>query len=172
MTTPLALVLGFVEDPRFGLPMLLLLEATVFWTASIPRPAPLVGALRRSWTRPSGDAVSRMFYALDDRRYSVVVRWSRERIEELYKARAGVPLPSAPFEWSAREDLPANRFELRRVARALSAFEWEAREREAGLHTRWAFWRSRRRDASGYRGRVQRLLAEAQARIAELEAGP
>lgn len=160
---------GFIADPRFGIPFLALLEATMFWSAWNPRPPPVLGAVRRSWSRPSADPVSRMYYAMGDEQYSVLVRWSRERIEELYKARAGEPLPTVPFELRPREGLPKQRFALRRLARELSNFEWEAREREAGMHLKWAFWRSRAKDSEAYRTRVSGLLGRAQEQIAALE---
>lgn len=169
---PLAWVVGFIADPRWGIPFLLLVEATFLWAAWNPSPPPTLGVRRSSWTRPTGDPVSRMFYALGDQRYSVLVRWSRERIEELYEARAGVPLPTFGFDLlsGSSPGLP-NRFELRRLTRELGSFEWEAREREAGAHIRWAFWRTRRRDEDRYRDRVERLLARAESAIVPLE-GP
>jgi hypothetical protein len=166
---PLSWVVGFIADPRWGIPFLLMVEATFLWAAWNPRPPAPLGLRRTSWARPVADPVSRMFYALGDERYSVLVRWSRERIEELYEARHGQRLPSFTLDLFGSSEGPENRFEIRRLTRDLASFEWEAREREAGAHIRWAFWRTRRRDDAVYRSRVERLLERAQHAIIPLE---
>lgn len=167
---PYGWVLGFILDPRFGIPFLILLEAAILWIAWNPRGGPPLGAKRISWHRPEGDAVSRIYYALRDEQYSTLVRWSRERIEELYEARAGAPLPSFPWTFRATTDAPDDPHRLRRLTLDLGGFEWEAREREIGLHVRWAFWRTRQRDRAHYKARVDRILARAQRAISILEA--
>jgi hypothetical protein len=169
---PLLWVVGFISDPRWGIPFLLMLEATILWAAWNPRAPATLGARRTSWVRPDGDPVSRMFYALGDERFSIIVRWSRERIEELYEARSGQPLPAIPWGLFRRPDLPDNRFHLRRLTLDLGAIEWDAQEREAGDHIRWAFWRTRERDSTLYKARVDRLLTRAQNAILDLEAAP
>ncbi|MCI4367219.1 MAG: hypothetical protein L3K08_05670, partial [Thermoplasmata archaeon] len=151
---PFGWVVGFISDPRWGIPYLLLLEATILWVAWNPRAPTLLGARRISWTRPEGDAVSRMYYALQDQRYSVIVRWSRERIEELYVARSGVRLPTLPWTLRRRSPIVSDPYNLRRLTQDLGNFEWEAREREVGVHLRWAFWRTRQRDSALYEARV------------------
>ena len=166
---PLAWVVGFISDPRWGIPFLLLLEATILWVAWNPRAPSLLGARRSSWTRPEGDAVSRMYYAVQDRRYSVIVRWSRERIEELYAARSGAKLPTLAWTFRRRSPDLADPYNLRRLTGDLAGFEWEAREREVGVHLRWAFWRTRRRDAALYEARVSRILDRAHRSIGALE---
>lgn len=169
LSGPYGWVFGLVLDPRFGLPILLLAEVTSFWFAWNLRTPPPLGARRPSWSAPEGDAVSRMYYALREERFSTLMRWSRERIEELYEARAGGPLPSLPWTLRAPATDPTDRYRLRRLTLDLGAFEWEARERETGLHLRWAFWRSRSRDRALYRSRVDALLGRAQSAIALLE---
>jgi hypothetical protein len=167
---PLSWVVGFISDPRWGIPFLLILEATILWVAWNPRSPPLLGARRTSWARPEGDAVSRMYYAVQDRRYSVLVRWSRERIEELHRARSGgARLPALPWTFRRRSRSPSDPYVLRRLTLDLSTFEWEARERELGVHLRWAFWRTRRRDAELYAARVERILNRAHGAIDILE---
>jgi hypothetical protein len=166
---PFGWVIGFISDPRWGIPFLLLLEATILWIAWNPRAPGLLGARRTSWTRPEGDAVSRMYYALQDRRYSIVVRWSRERIEELYRARSGLKLPALPWTLRRRSKAIEDPYNLRRLTLELSAFEWEAREREIGVHLRWAFWRTRRRDNALYETRVDGILTRAHSAIGALE---
>ena len=170
MSGPLAWLVGFVTDPRWGIPTLFLLEATAFWFAWNPRD-PLVGAGRRvSWIYPDADPVSRMFYALGLGRFSSIVRWSRDRVEELYEFRNGEALSALPWRlrWWGPQD---PRYGHRRVVRELREIEWEALERESGTRPRWAFWRTAARDASVYRNRVERLLTRANASIATLE-GP
>ncbi len=165
-------VLGLLIDPRFGVPFLLLVEATMIWTYTRPRGLATLGALRQGRGRPAGDPVSRMFHAIGDRRFSVVIRWSRERLGELYQARNGHPLPT-PLLSLHREpaEAPGDLGTLQRLNRDLSTFEWEAREREAGLHYRWTFWRTRRGEEARYRARVARLLGRAQESITALEGG-
>ena len=168
-SAPFAWVLGLILDPRFGIPFLVLVEGSVLWFAWSPRPLAPLGARRQSWHRPGGDPVSRMYYALRDQQFSTLVRWSRERIEELYQARSGGRLPAFPWSWRHRSTGPTDPYVLRRLTLDLGGFEWEAREREIGLHVRWAFWRSRARDQTLYKARVDHLLARAHAAIAALE---
>jgi hypothetical protein len=165
----LSWVVGFISDPRWGIPFLLLLEATILWVAWNPRAPTILGARRASWSRPEGDPVSRMFYAVQDQRYSVIVRWSRERIEELYHARSGAKLPTLPWTLRRRSLSPTDPYNLRRVTQDLSNFEWAALERETGVRIRWAFWRTRQRDTEIYEARVDRVLRTAQAAIGALE---
>lgn len=166
----LAWVLGLVLDPRFGIPFLVLLEATLLWVAWNPRANPPLGARRRSWRQPQGDAISRIYYALRDEQFSTLVRWSRQRIEELYEARAHAPLPALPWTFRRGRGGPEDPYALRRLTLDLGSFEWEAREREIGVHVRWAFWRTRARDRALYRARVGALLDRAETAIRGLEA--
>ena len=166
---PLGWVLGFIADPRWGIPFLLLLEASILWAAWNPRPPAALGSRRRSWVRPDHDPVSRMYYALGDERYSVIVRWSRERIEELYEVRFGEPMPALPWGLLDRSDTARDSRAIRRLALDLGSFEWEAREREAGGHLRWAFWRTKARDSALYKARVGALLTRAHSTILTLE---
>jgi hypothetical protein len=164
-------LIGLVVDPRWGIPVLLMLEAALLWVAWNPRPPPALGAQRGSWTRPSGDPVSRIFYALGDGQYSVLLRWTRERIAELYQARNGEPLPASVFGIRAwLRGLPEDSSRVRRLAREIGAQEWEAHERETGGHVRWAFWRTKARDEAIYRDRIEALLLRGHDAILQLEA--
>ncbi|MCI4317899.1 MAG: hypothetical protein L3J96_05115 [Thermoplasmata archaeon] len=159
-----------MTDPTVGLPILLLSATLGVWLFSNLRGFRSPELTRTTWLRPDRDAVSQTFYAIEDGRYSRLVRAVYDRCDRAVHTRYGVGLAELGWRpWPTKAGLIPERKELLQIRDSLSRRFTEAVGRELPFRFRWAFWRSPAEDDQRYLGRVDAAIARAETMVHTLE---
>lgn len=165
--------MGFVRDPRVGLPLLLLAEAAILLAVLRPK----AGPRRTGWElpprEPDRDAVSRTYLALRRGMFSPVLHESYDRLDRAVRARTGRALYELP--WLARS---ASRLGLRdaqglyRLRNRIDAYELWALRLESDSWLRHDFWRSQESSRAKFLERLPPLFDRIDARLELLKETP
>ncbi|MCI4332963.1 MAG: hypothetical protein L3K01_04455 [Thermoplasmata archaeon] len=173
MVDPYTLLLGFVTDPRVGLPLLLLLAATVTWVVASPASEPRRHRGERVPPEPDADPVSRTYLALRREAYSSVLVETHVRLDRALFARTGRRLKDIPWlpSTAKRVGVPDPKG-LRDSLRGLeSLYLWSVRLETASLF-RWDFWRSREASRAKFRTRLSERLQVVDRQLTRLGYAP
>ncbi|MCI4357281.1 MAG: hypothetical protein L3K18_09145 [Thermoplasmata archaeon] len=146
---PVSAVLGFLTDPRVGLPIVLLGVAAAGWYLVGAPADPRRTGWEPSQPEPDRDPVSRTFLALRREAYSTVLLEVYGRLDSALRAKTGRRLGEIPWRTDAGRKLgiPQPR-ELERTRIALdSLYVWAVRLETNSLLRRdfWRSWESSRR---------------------------
>jgi hypothetical protein len=137
------ILLGLLTDPRVGLPILLLVAATVAWVAARPAGEPRRHRSEASPPEPDADPVSRTYLAVRREAYSSLLVETHVRLDRALLARSGRRLRDIPWRAGAAKKLGVPDAKgLRDSLHGLeSLYLWSVRLETASL-LRWDFWRS------------------------------
>jgi hypothetical protein len=153
---------GFLSDPSFGIPVLLLGGLLAVWWGLNPHDYPMM--VRRPTDRPvpDRDPVSRAILAFDRGRFSEVLEMATTRLDRVSTKRFGVRAARLPWTpWGLWRLEPARRSEaraLRRLNARIERLEATSLRRESGVWLRLDFWRSRDELLARFRRRLTPLL--------------
>lgn len=168
-----AFLVGFLTDPTFSIPLLLSAWALVAWVAWSPGGADVPPAFRATWAEPTGEMVSRMYYAVTDRAYSRVIGLAAEALDAATVRRCGMSAYGLPWTRAGarRIGLPEAP-EVRRAVRELAQVHARATEREGRFRIRWRFWVPPAVEERRFLGQVDRALGRTRSLCDRLEHAP
>ncbi len=169
--TDLGRLVYLVTEPTLGIPILITLLATAGWFLWSPRPLERPPPVRRSWYPPTTDAVSLIYYALADGRYSAVLATVYERLDRAVERSHHIVIAQLPL-WDAERTGVPDPAGLRRAARKIRGVYAEALQRESPYWFRWAFWRPAEKDQNLFLARVDDAIRVSAHWISTLEGTP
>jgi hypothetical protein len=164
-------LIDLLTEPTIGVPLLVTLGLLAAWLLWSPRPLERPPALRRTWFAPSTDAVSLVYYALADERYSVILGTVYERLDRAVERRFHLVIAQLPM-FARRDSAVPEAPRLKRAARRIRSAYAEALQRESPYWFRWAFWRSARSDEDQFLARVDDAIRVSADLISNLEGTP
>jgi hypothetical protein len=155
-----SLLWGLLTDPRVGVPIVLLVAATVTWIAARPAAEPRRHRSEAMPPEPDADPVSRTYLAVRREAYSSVLVETHVRLDRALLARSGHRLRDIPWRPSAAKKLGVPDAKgLRESRHGLeSLYLWSVRLETASL-LRWDFWRSLEASRIKFRHRLADQLA-------------
>ena len=161
---------GLLTDPTIGIPILLVAVTLGVWLFSNFTGFRSAELTRTTWLRPDRDAVSQTFYAIEDRKYSRLLRAVYDRCDRAIHLRYSVGLADLGWRpWPTKAGRIPERKELLEIRDALSRRFTEAVGREQPFRVRWAFWRGAAQDDRRYLARVDAAISRAETMVHQLE---
>lgn len=164
------LLVRFLTEPTFSIPLLLAAWALVAWVSWTPLRGEAPPWFRPTWSEPGAEMVSRMYYALSDRSYARVLGVAAEAVDAATVRAYGVSAYRLP--WPLRRAVRRGIWDAPRIGstvRRLAQAHARAVEREGRFRIRWRFWLSPAEEERRFLRRVEAALADARALVDRLE---